>query len=94
MASLSKNRVPGIPQEIIQRRNKRPPCFTDDKDVAAYADRLKEFQRKFPVAIHVYVCMTNRVYRLLTRRCSLSRRNACAPLAMITRVTHDEHPEI
>jgi len=66
MARLPRICLPGIPQHIIQRGNNRQPCFAGDEDFAAYAHWLDEYARKYEVAIHAWVFMTNHVHLLAT----------------------------
>jgi len=56
----------GIPQHIIQRGNNRQACFGTDEDYAAYAHWLNEYSKKYQLAIHAWVFMTNHVHLLLT----------------------------
>lgn len=66
MARLQRLCPPGIPQHIIQRGNNRQVCFAADEDYAAYAHWLHESARKYRVAIHAWVFMTNHVHLLAT----------------------------
>ena len=66
MARLPRICLPDIPQHVIQRGNNRQACFGSDEDFAAYAHWLEEYARKFRVAIHAWVFMTNHVHLLLT----------------------------
>ena len=66
MARLPRLCLAGIPQHIIQRGNNRQICFGSDEDFAAYAYWLDEYSRKFRVAIHAWVFMTNHVHLLVT----------------------------
>ncbi|MCB1850520.1 MAG: transposase [Gammaproteobacteria bacterium] len=66
MARLPRVCLPGIPQHIIQRGNNQQACFTSDKDHAAYAHWLTEASKKYRVAIHAWVFMTNHVHLLAT----------------------------
>lgn len=66
MARLPRICLPDIPQHVIQRGNNRQACFGSDEDYAAYAHWLEEYARKFRVAIHAWVFMTNHVPLLLT----------------------------
>ena len=58
--------LPGIPAHIVQRGNNRDACFFSDEDYGYYLDRLTEGLRRFGVALHAYVLMTNHVHLLLT----------------------------
>ncbi len=66
MARLPRLNLPGIPQHVVQRGNNREACFFEDKDYRVYLDKLKLYSRKYHVAVHSYVLMTNHVHLLLT----------------------------
>ena len=48
----------GIPVHVIQRGDNRQVLFTSDKDIAAYANWLKEGAIKFDVRVHAWIFMT------------------------------------
>ena len=56
----------GIPAHIVQRGNNRQVCFTSDHDMAAYAKWLADGAKKFDLAIHAWVLMSNHVHILAT----------------------------
>ncbi len=56
----------GMPIHVVQRGNNRQVCFGKDADMAAYANWLGEYAKKFDVEIHGWVLMTNHVHLLLT----------------------------
>lgn len=66
MARLLRLCLPGIPQHIIQRGTNRQKCFASDEDFSAYAYWLDKSARKYQVAIHAWVFMTNHVHLLAT----------------------------
>lgn len=66
MTRLPRICLPRIPQHVIQRGNNRQACFGSEEDFAAYAHWLDEYARKFRVAIHAWVFMSNHVHLLLT----------------------------
>ena len=66
MARLPRLNLPGIPQHVIQRGNNRQVSFFNDKDYAVYLDKLKLYSKKYSVAVHSYVLMTNHVHLLMT----------------------------
>jgi putative transposase len=66
MARLRRIAPLGIPQHIIQRGNNRQVCFACEQDMAVYANLLEEYSKKFSVAIHAWVFMTNHVHLLFT----------------------------
>lgn len=66
MARLPRLCLPGIPQHIIQRGTNRQICFASEEDFAVYAHWLDECAKKYIVAIHAWVFMTNHVHLLMT----------------------------
>ena len=66
MARLPRLNLPGIPQHVIQRGNNKQASFFNDKDYAVYLDKLKLYSKKYSVAVHSYVLMTNHVHLLVT----------------------------
>jgi len=56
----------GFPVHILQRGNNRQAIFACEADRAAYAHWLAEGARRFGVAIHGWVLMTNHVHLLAT----------------------------
>jgi putative transposase len=68
MARLPRLSPSGIPIHIIQRGNNHQTCFVSDEDHSAYAGWLKEYSKKYQVAIHAWVMMTNHVHLLCTPR--------------------------
>lgn len=66
MARLPRICLPGIPQHVIQRGNNRQACFASDEDFAAYAHWLEQYAKKYRIAVHAWVFMTNHVHLLVT----------------------------
>ncbi len=66
MARLPRLNLPGIPQHVIQRGNNKHVSFFNDQDYAVYLDKLKLYSKKYSVAVHSYVLMTNHVHLLMT----------------------------
>jgi putative transposase len=66
MTRLTRVSPVGVPQHVIQRGNNRQICFVSDEDRAAYVGWLKEYSKKYRVAIHAWVLMTNHVHLLCT----------------------------
>ena len=66
MARLPRLTLPGYPHHIIQRGNNRQPIFAATADYQVLLDLLDENARKFEVAIHAYVLMTNHFHLLAT----------------------------
>ena len=66
MSRKLRNCPPEVPVHVIQRGNNRQKCFTSDADIAMYAHWLAEGGKKYEVAIHGWVFMTNHIHLLLT----------------------------
>ena len=66
MARLARLNLAGIPQHIIQRGNNRQVCFIEDQDYKVYLVKLLEYCKKYDVAVHAFVLMTNHVHILAT----------------------------
>ena len=66
MARLPRLTLPGYPHHIIQRGNNRQPIFTSAADYKTLLDVLDENAKKFKVAIHAYVLMSNHFHLLAT----------------------------
>jgi len=66
MARLPRLTLPGYPHHIIQRGNNRQPIFASAADYQTLLDLLDENARKFHVAIHGYVLMSNHFHLLAT----------------------------
>lgn len=66
MPRRTRDCPPGLPIHIVQRGNNRKVCFTQDADIKAYANWLREVAEKFDIAVHAWVFMTNHVHLLLT----------------------------
>jgi len=66
MARLPRLNIADITQHIIQRGNNQGVCFFSEEDYAVYLDKLTEYSKKYKVAVHSYILMTNHVHLLLT----------------------------
>ncbi len=66
MARLPRLTVPGYPHHVIQRGNNRQPIFSSSADDEYFLGLLDEAARKFGVAIHAYVLMSNHFHLLVT----------------------------
>jgi len=53
-------------QHIVQRGNNRCACFAGKDDYVAYAYWLAEGAKKYDIAIHAWVLMTNHTHLLVT----------------------------
>lgn len=66
MARLPRLTLPGYPHHIIQRGNNRHAIFASVADYQMLLNLLAENARKFEVAIHAYVLMSNHFHLLAT----------------------------
>ncbi len=66
MARLPRLTLPGFTHHVIQRGNNRQAIFASGADYQMLLDLLEENARKFDVAIHAYVLMSNHFHLLLT----------------------------
>jgi putative transposase len=66
MARLPRLTLPGYPHHIIQRGNNRQAIFASVADYQLLLDLLAENAKKFDVAIHAYVLMSNHFHLLVT----------------------------
>ena len=66
MARLPRLTLPGYPHHVLQRGNNRNEIFRDAADRQYLVGLLKESSRKFGVAIHAYVLMSNHFHLLAT----------------------------
>jgi len=56
----------GVPSHIVQRGNDRHACFFEDENYLFYLHCLEESCKRYGVAVHAYVLMTNHVHLLMT----------------------------
>jgi len=54
----------GVAEHVIQRGNNRQAIFACEDDMKAYVTWLKQYSKKYKVAIHAWVLMTNHVHLL------------------------------
>lgn len=66
MARLPRPDLAGIPQHVVQRGNKRLPCFLDDVGRQRYLQFLLDALARFDCRLHAYVLMDNHVHLLMT----------------------------
>ena len=66
MARLPRLTLPGYAHHVIQRGNNRQAIFACNADYQTLLDLLDENARKFGVAIHAYVLMSNHFHLLVT----------------------------
>jgi putative transposase len=66
MARLPRLTVPGYPHHVIQRGNNRQPIFASPGDYGLLLGLLTENAKKFGVAVHAYVLMSNHFHLLAT----------------------------
>lgn len=58
--------LPDVPSHIVQRGNDRNPCFFEEENYLFYLECLTDACRRYSVAVHAYVLMTNHVHLLMT----------------------------
>jgi putative transposase len=66
MARLPRLTVPGYPHHIIQRGNNGQPIFAEGADYETFLGMLEDHARRFKVAVHAYVLMSNHFHLLAT----------------------------
>lgn len=66
MPRRARTYLPGLPCHVTQRGNNRQPCFFDSTDRDLYLELLAGCARRYDVAVHAFVLMTNHVHLLLT----------------------------
>ncbi len=66
MARLPRLTLPDYPHHVIQRGNNRQPIFATPADYQRLLDILEDNAKKFEVAIHAYVLMSNHIHLLAT----------------------------
>jgi putative transposase len=66
MARLPRLTLPGYPHHVIQRGNNRQAIFSSVADYQTLLALLDEYAKKFSVAIHAYVLMSNHFHLLVT----------------------------
>ena len=66
MARLPRLTLPGYAHHVIQRGNNRQAIFASSADYQMMLDLVEENARKFNVAIHAYVLMSNHFHLLAT----------------------------
>lgn len=66
MARLPRLTLSGYPHHVIQRGNNRQLIFASTADYRMLLDLLDEYGKKFEVAIHSYVLMSNHFHLLVT----------------------------
>jgi putative transposase len=66
MARLPRLTLAGYPHHVIQRGNNHQPIFASAADYKTLLDLLEESAKKFDVAVHAYVLMSNHFHLLAT----------------------------
>jgi putative transposase len=66
MARLPRLTLPGYPHHVIQRGNNRQAIFLSVANYQSLLDLLDDNAKKFGVAIHAYVLMSNHFHLLAT----------------------------
>lgn len=68
MPNSRRFHLPDIPQHVVQRGHGKQLCFLTEADYSEYLRRLASASRKFEVAIHAYVLMSNHVHLLASAK--------------------------
>jgi len=66
MARLPRLVVPSQPHHVIQRGAGQQPVFIDTQDHRLFLEHLQTAAKKFNVALHAYVLMSNHIHLLAT----------------------------
>ena len=66
MARLPRLTLPGQPHHLIQRGNNRQSIFASTEDHKVFLNLLEDSARRFEVALHAYVLMSNHFHLLAT----------------------------
>jgi putative transposase len=54
MARRPRFNLPAIPQHVVQRGNNRQASFFIEQDYVVYLDQLRNYSKKYKVAVHAY----------------------------------------
>jgi len=66
MPRMARLALPGVPLHVVQRGNNRQPCFYHASDYQFYLETAFACAKRYQVAVHAYVLMTNHVHLPLT----------------------------
>jgi len=58
--------LPGLPYHVVQRGNNREACFIEAENYQFYLLLWEGQARRYGLAVHAYVLMTNHVHFLVT----------------------------
>lgn len=58
--------LPNIPVHIVHRGHSREPVFFEAQDYATYAYWVAESAKRYKIAVHAFVLMTNHIHLLIT----------------------------
>jgi putative transposase len=61
----SRLNLPYIAQHLVQRGKIRQASFYAEQNYIVYLNKLKDYGKKYKVAVHAYLLMTNHVYLLV-----------------------------
>lgn len=64
MARLPRYFAKGIPQHVILRGNNRDAIFANDEDRQFFREVLLDAAKRYSLAVHAYVLMTNHIHLL------------------------------
>ncbi|MBK8187587.1 MAG: transposase [Cellvibrio sp.] len=66
MPRRARHYIAHQPYYIVQRGNKREPCFIEIENYQFYLELRQELSKKYGVAVHAYCLMTNHIHFLVT----------------------------
>jgi len=66
MPRRARSYLPRFPYHLVQRGNNREVCFFEPENYQFYLELLRDNAKRYGVAIHAWVLMTNHVHLLLT----------------------------
>ena len=66
MARLARISVPGLPDHITQRGNRRQPVCFQEEDYRTYLRLLQEQSQRWGFQVWAYGLMTNHVHLIVT----------------------------
>lgn len=66
MARIARVVIPGVPNHVTQRGNRREPIFFEDGDYALYRDLVAAAARRAGAEVWAYCLMPNHVHLIIT----------------------------
>ncbi len=66
MPRRPRHYLENVPGHVVQRGNDRTACFFEEENYRYYLRCLDDARRRYAVAVHAYVLMTNHVHLVMT----------------------------